>query len=51
MMLCMVAARSLAATWRSSMRLRSRPQRLSRPAVMPIARTTSVLRRLISVKL
>ena len=50
MMLDVVAARSLAMTCRSSRRLRSRPQRCSRPGIMPIACTTSALRRLISVK-
>ena len=51
MMLVMVAARSLAVTWRSIKRSRSRPQRCSKPPAMPIASTTSVLRKLISVKL
>ena len=50
-MLAVVAARSLAKLCRSSMRLRSRLQRCNNPGIMPIAWTTSELRKLISVKL
>ena len=48
--LVLVAARSLATTCRSMARKRSRFQRLSRPGIMPMACTTSALRKLMSVK-